>query len=109
MSDLIPYGRSGGSLSRRDARTVGREMARLSAQTGLQLASIEQTAVVQAARVDAVAYVGRAAMREATMLTQIETELATLAPGAAGRLQAIADLTALAMIEVVTDTGKRVR
>lgn len=42
-------------------------------------------------------------------MTQLEQQLATLVPLAAGRLQAIGDLTALAVAEVVSDTQHQLR
>ena len=43
------------------------------------------------------------------MLSQLEHQLANLVPLAASRLQAIADMTCLAVAEVVGDTLHRLR
>ena len=72
------------------------------------MAQIEQRADVQAARVQGVAYVGRQALRAAAMVSETEQQLARMVPEASGRLAAIADITALGLAEIVTDTVRRV-
>jgi hypothetical protein len=106
MSDLVP---SLGGLPKRQSRVVSRELARIEEQGRLQLARIDQQAELQAERVSAIAYVGKRAMHEVTMLSQLEVQLAALVPGAAGRLQGIGDVTALAVADTVAETIRRVK
>jgi hypothetical protein len=106
MSELV---RSGGTLSRRDARELGRELSRMDGRGRLALARIDQEAELQAERVSAVAYVGKRALHEVTMVSQLEPQLSALVPSATPRLQGIADLTALAMADVVSETVRKVR
>jgi hypothetical protein len=43
------------------------------------------------------------------MLSQLEVQLALLVPSAIPRLQALGDLSALAMADVMSDTVRRVK
>jgi len=79
------------------------------AATRLEIARIEAAADIQAVRADAVTYAGKRAMHDAALLTRLEQQLALMVPMASGRLQAIADITALALAEVVSDTLLQVR
>ena len=106
MSEMVPFG---GGLARRESRRVGRELARMDGQGQLYLAGISQQADLQAERVAAVGYVGKRALHEVAMLSQLEVQLSALVPSAMPRLQGIGDLTALAMAEVVGETVRRVK
>jgi hypothetical protein len=88
---------------------VGRELSRLNGRGRLELARIDQEAELQAERVSAVAYVGKRAMHEVTMVSQLELQLSAVVPAATPRLQGIADLTALAMADVLSETVRKVR
>jgi hypothetical protein len=113
MSNIEPYSSTSpapvsiGPRSRL-ARQTGRALAEIDARTGMVLARIEAAAELQAAKAHAVAYVGRAAMQDVALLSQVEQQLAQAVPHASGRLAAIADLTAIALTEVVVDTAHRV-
>jgi hypothetical protein len=109
MSDLIPYGSDRPVARRSESRQMNRTLGSLSLTTRLDIARIESAAEVQATRVDAVTYVGKRAMQDVAMLSQLEQQLAALVPMATGRLQAIGDMTSLAIAEVVADTLRRVR
>jgi len=74
----------------------------------MALARIEQRAMLQVAKVDAVGFVGRAAMQAVAMVSQFEQQLGHLTPMAVTRLQGIADMTALGIAEVVADTVNKV-
>jgi hypothetical protein len=102
MSELVPHRYS------RENREVGRELARMEAQARMSLARIERTADVEAGRVRSVAYVGKQALHATAMLTEVEQQLGRLVPEAAGRLQAIADITALGLAEIVAETNHQV-
>lgn len=108
MSDLVPYA-GGQPVSRTQSRQLNRGLTSLSLTTRLDIARIESAAEVQATRADAVTYVGKRAMQDVAMLSQLEQQLAALVPMATGRLQAIADMTSLAIAEVVGDTLHQVR
>jgi len=106
MSELVPLGRG---LATRESRQVSRELSRLDARGQIELARISQQADLQAERLAAVGYVGKRAMHEVTMLSQLEVQLSALVPSATPRLQGIGDLTALAMADVVSETVRRVK
>jgi hypothetical protein len=105
MSEMVPFG---GGLARRESRALSRELLRLDARGQLELARISQAADLQAERVGGVAYVGKRAMHDIAMLSQLEVQLSALVPSAIPRLQAIGDLTALAVAEVVSETVRKV-
>jgi hypothetical protein len=98
MSEVVPFG---AGLAKREARAVGRELSRLDGRGRLELARINQQADLQAERIAAVGYVGKRALHEVAMLSQLEVQLSCLVPSATPRLQGIGDLTALAMADVV--------
>src|SRR6267154_615695 len=98
----------GGGLARRESRAVSRELARLDGSGRLEMARINQQADLQAERVSAVGYVGKRALHEVAMLSQLEVQLSCLVPSATPRLQGIGDLTALAVADVVSETVRRV-
>jgi hypothetical protein len=56
----------------------------------------------------AVGYVGKKAMQEVALISQLEQQLSTLVPLATSRLQAIGDITALSAAEIVSDTVRKV-
>ncbi len=78
MSNIVPARSTG--VARRESRYSGRALARIDSQTELGLAEIESQAELQAARVMAVGYVGKRAMHEVAMISQLEQQLATLVP-----------------------------
>ncbi|HLK17194.1 MAG TPA: hypothetical protein VKT78_20490 [Fimbriimonadaceae bacterium] len=96
-------------MSLRESRQVRRDLSRLGARGRVEMARIEQEADLQAERLAAVAYVGKRALQEVTMLTQMEAQLAQLVPTALPRLQGLGDMSALAMAEVVSQTVRKVR
>lgn len=106
MSEVVPFG---GGLARRESRAVSRELSRLDGRGRVELARINQQADLQAERLAAVGYVGKRAMHEVTMLSQLEVQLSALVPSAIPRLQGLGDLTALAMADVVSETVRRVK
>jgi hypothetical protein len=106
MSEVSIY--RGGGLNRH-RRVVGRELERLEARGLVQRAAIEQEADLQVVRVQAIGYVGKHAMHEVALLSQLEQQLSALVPSAAGRLQGLDDVAALAMADVLSDTVRRVR
>src|SRR2546430_1500748 len=103
---MIPYG---SRLAKRDSRAVRAELSRLDARGQLELARINQQADLQADRIAAVGYVGKPAMHEGAMLSQLEVQLCAVVPAATGRLQGMGDLAALAMADIVMETVRRVK
>jgi len=101
MSNIVPA--TSRALVRQD-RETGRALVRLDAQTQLGLAAIESRADMQEARVMAVGHVGRTAMQEVALLSQVEQQLSTIVPSATTRLQGITDIIALQIVEIVADT-----
>jgi hypothetical protein len=91
-----------------EARAASRALARLESQTGFGLAKIEQAAELQVGCVQAIAYVGKRAMQEVALLSQMEANLAALVPMATSRLQAIGDMVALEAADVVASTVRKV-
>ena len=106
MSNLIPTRNS--TVTRRPSVITGRALARLDNQTELGIAEIEAKAELQVTRVMAVGYVGKKAMQEVALISQLEQQLSTLVPLATSRLQAIGDITALSAAEIVSDTVRKV-
>lgn len=106
MSEMVP---SRGLFSTREGRQVDRELARLGGRGRLEMARIGQEADFQAEKLSALAYVGKRAMHEVTMVSQLEVQLSALVPSASPRLQGLGDMTALAMAEVVGETVRRVK
>lgn len=102
MSTIQPY-----RHSPIEARRISRGLSRLAVETGLAVAGIEAKAELDAAVIDGIAYVGQRAMQDIALLTQMEQQLATAVPLAASRLQAIGDMTALGMADVVAGTARR--
>ncbi|GLZ40930.1 hypothetical protein [Actinokineospora sp. NBRC 105648] len=63
-------------------------------------------AIVQAARARAVEHVAEEAMQAAGRLSQSEAFWMRHAPQGAGRFQAIADLAAMALADIVSEAGR---
>lgn len=90
------------------ARQTGHALAQIEAGTTVGVARIEAAAELQAMKASAVAHVGRRGMQEIALLSQVETQLAQAVPHASGRLASIADLTAVAVSEVVLESARRI-
>lgn len=101
--DLVPTSH----LVRSPGRALARQAAALDHCRQLGLARIEAQAQLEAARAHAVGYVGQQAMQAVAMVSQLEGQLGTMCPLAVTRLQGIADVTAMAIAQVVMDTGRR--
>jgi ABC-type iron transport system FetAB permease component len=105
MSTLIPAGST--SVVGRQSRYASKALSRLDDRVTVGVAEIEAEAELQATRVMAVSYVGKRAMHEVAVVSQLEQQLATLVPMATSRLQAIGDMLALDMADVVGNTVRR--
>jgi len=102
MSNIQPY-----HASPIETHRVGKALSRLASETSLTVAGTEARAQMEAAVVDGIAYVGQRAMQDVALLTQMEQQLAMAVPLAASRLQAIGDMTALGMTDVVAGAARR--
>lgn len=106
MSNLVPARTN--SMVGRQSRYAGKALSRLDDRVTVGMAEIEAEAELQASRVMAVSYVGKRAMHEVAVLSQLEGQLATMVPMATSRLQAIGDMLALDMADVVGNTVRRI-
>lgn len=95
-----------GSMATRQA---GRSLTRINCQAAIEIAQVRAQAAVQAAKAEAIGGVGQRAMQEIAFVSQIEQQFGQAVPLAVTRLQAIGDLTALAIGMVVNDTAARLR
>jgi hypothetical protein len=107
MSNLVALADDG--LPKREAKDLSRNLSRLNGRGRLEMFQREQIAEVQAATVRAIGYVGKTAMHETAMISQVEDVLGRMSPAASDRLRGMAELTALAMAEVLGETGRRMR
>lgn len=79
--------------------------ARLPTKLNKQLARVEQQAIVNAHKVQAINFVGTVALQGVTQLTMTQSECAKLSPEAALRLAAIGDAATAAIQTVVLRLG----
>lgn len=108
MSNLIPTNPSGSFLDKREDRALSRLLTSLERSKAVGLARIEQQAQLEAAKAHAVGYVGSQAMQAIAMVSQMEGQLGQACPLAVTRLQGLADITALAMANVVSDAARKI-
>ena len=78
---------------------------RLPASTTKALARLQQNTIMNTARVQAQAYVGREAMFAAADLSELEGQLATMCPLATSRLEFIANTTAMSIARMLNNFG----
>jgi hypothetical protein len=90
-----------------EQRRVGRALERLAIETGLTIACIEAQAEEDAAVIDGIAYVSHRAKQHVALDTQQEQQLCMAVPMATDRLQAIGDIAALSMADVVAGSSRR--
>jgi len=109
MSNLIPASDGNNSyITKREDRTLNRQLARLEQSGAVGMARIEQQAQLESAKAHAVGYVGQQAMQAVTMVSQMEGQLGQACPLAVMRLQGIADMTALSIAQVVADSARKI-
>jgi hypothetical protein len=89
-------------------RSTSKALARMDSRQVLKQTAIEHESELQVDRVQAVGYVGQQGMQVVAMVSQMESNLATLVPAAGSRLQAIGDLISLEVADVVSQTVRRV-
>lgn len=106
MSALIPTGPAD-FPSRRAERALARQLDGLERSTAMGLARIEQRARIEAAKAHACGHVGQQGMQAVAMLSQMEGQLGQACPMAVTRLQGIADMSALAIAQVVADSARK--
>jgi hypothetical protein len=107
MTSIDRYRATGAGLVQ--SRQLGRALARIEDNTAIQVAQVDAVADIQAAQVDAVTAVGQRAMQGVAFVSQLEQSLGQAVPLAVTRLQAVGDVTTLALTQVVTDTVTKLR
>ena len=107
MTSIERYRATGTGLAQ--SRQLGRALTRIEDNTAIQVAQVDALADIQSAQVDAVAGVAERAMVNTAVVSQMEQTLGQTLPLAVPRLQAVGDVTALAMCQVVTDTVTKLR
>jgi len=90
------------------AARTNRALSRISSETTLGISITQAKAELEAAKADGVASVAARAMSNVALLSQMEQSLAQTVPHASGRLAVIADLTAMALADVVTTAARRI-
>lgn len=109
MSNLIPAaGGSNNFLDRREDRALVRQIGGLERSKAMGMARVEAQAQLESAKAHAVGYVGQQAMQAVAMVSQMEGQLGQACPLAVTRLQGIADMTALAIAQVVADSARTI-
>ena len=83
--------------------TSTRSSGRLPASTNRALASLQQTTIIQTARVQAQTYLGREALFAVADISELEGQLAGLCPLATSRLEVIANMTTLSIARTVSE------
>lgn len=106
MANIEQYHTGG---SRAVSRQVARSLTRVEGNASLDIARVEARADIQAAQVDAMTAVTQRGLQGAAFISQVEQQLAQTVPLAASRLQAIGDIGALALSQIVMDTANKLR
>lgn len=108
MTDIIPVtGGVNSYVQKRQDRALSRQLSELDRRVVVGLARLEQQAQLQANKAHAVGYVGQQALQAVAMVSQLEVQLGQTVPAAVTRLQGVADMTALAIAQVVADTSRK--
>jgi len=105
--NLSPY--EPPSIPRREVREFKRSVARMDGHGLLEKARINQIAELQVDRVAAIGRVGKAAIYDVALVSQMKDAVSRMVPSASDLVQGMADVTALAMAEVVSQTGQQVQ
>ena len=87
----------------------GRQLARITDSTVVEVARATAVADVDSAKLDALQQVAGRAMQGVALVSQLEQQLAQVVPIATSRLQAIGDIHALATAEIVSSTPRRLQ
>ena len=95
---------SGGRLSRQTAR----DLAAIDHSTEIRAARVAAAGEVQQARIDAVARTGAYALQQVALVSQMQQQLALAAPAASGDLDFIRTMTVMGIGQIVADTGRAV-
>jgi len=107
MSNIEQY--RAASVSGGFTRQVGRCIARIEGSASLDIARVEARADIQAVQVDAMSAVTQRGLQGVAFISQVEQQLAQTVPLAASRLQAVADVGALGVTQVIMDTANKLR
>jgi hypothetical protein len=105
VSSSIEQYRGGTGVSRR----TGRTLSQIESRTCTEIARVEGRADIQAAQVDAMAAVTQRGLQGVAFISQVEGQLGQTVPLAVSRLQAVADIGALGVGQIVMDTANKLR
>ena len=84
-----------------------REISRVQASTELSVVRAAAEAHIETARLDALDHVAGRAMNGVALISQLEQQLSQVVPLAAGRLQALGDMHALATAQELANFSRR--
>ena len=108
MSSIQPYSQSsavaGTSVTFSRSR---RQVARVISNTELAVVQVAGRAAIESAKLDAMQAIASQAMHGVALVSQTEMQLAQMVPLATSRLQAIGDMHALASVEIVSSSPRR--
>jgi hypothetical protein len=107
-NDLTPYQGAIEPLSR-DSRRAGREISRMEAGTQTRLARIDKETDATIAKGHSLTSATAFGMNDVTRIAKLQTELETIAPGASGRLNMLADFHAMGVAEELAEHQYRLR
>lgn len=107
MSNIEQY--RGTTASRGISRQIGRGLARIDAHASMDIARVQAREDIQNAQVEAMASVTQRGLQGVAFVAQVEQQLGQSVPMAVSRLQAIADIGALGISQVVMDTANKLR
>lgn len=105
MTDIQPYS-SGMSWGR---RRYGRDVTRYSTSTDLRRAAVESTVDLAIAKINGYTSASAAASNSICRVARAQTNLELLCPEAAGRLNFLSEVHAMAMGELLSDLVHQLR
>lgn len=106
MSNIEQYGYGAGRVA---SGRFGRAIGRIEGSTCVTVARVEARGDIQAAQVDVLSAVTQRAPQGAAFISQVEAQLGQAVPMAASRLQAVGDIGALGLSQIVMDTANKLR
>jgi hypothetical protein len=98
----MPYER--GTLSR-----LERKRNKLQDEADLHKQRLRAQGEIEATRLDAFTHVARRAMYDASLLSLLEGSLSQLSPRSISRLEALGDIGALSLAEMLTEAARRLQ
>lgn len=89
-------------------RQTRREVALIEANLAVRQTAVDAAGELQRAKLGTIASTGGYAMQRATLVTQMEQQLALACPASSGDLDVLKTLTVMSMGQVVVDTASKV-